>query len=392
MSWPITPARFVLTEVDERGLRDGEDAELLSVSISRGVVPRTESGSTQAASEDTSHYKRCAPGQLALNRLRAFQGGIGVSAHLGLVSPDYAVFDIDPSMDPRFVHYQARSSWFVAEMTKRLRGIGDPDTPNVRTPRINVDDVGRISMFTPPLDVQRRVADRLDLEMERIDRLITKNTLVQEQLEIRWSRLVEDAVADHPLVPLQYVTTCNESSLSDEQDPTSIIYYIDIGAVGQGRYVEEPERMSFGNAPSRARRLVRSGDTLVSTVRTYLKAVVMVPEEFDGHVASTGFAVLTPGPQVYPKYLAIACAAESFAHRVAARSRGVSYPAINASELLQLGVSLPCLDGQRKIVDRLAVVWRRHQSLHETVARQSAALERRRRSLITAAVAGQIDV
>ena len=65
----------------------------------------------------------------------------------------------------------------------------------------------------------------------------------------------------------------NEFVLSEDTDPEYTFEYLDIGSVATGRLTAKPERIRFGNSPSRARRVVRPGDTIVSTVRTYLKAV-----------------------------------------------------------------------------------------------------------------------
>ena len=60
----------------------------------------------------------------------------------------------------------------------------------------------------------------------------------------------------------------NELVLPEGTDPEYTFDYVDIGSIETGRLAAAPERIRFGNAPSRARRVVRSGDTIVSTVRT----------------------------------------------------------------------------------------------------------------------------
>ena len=75
------------------------------------------------------------------------------------------------------------------------------------------------------------------------------------------------------VIPLKRLVRINERALPESTDPEREIRYVDISSVGRGKLVKEPERMSFSDAPSRARRLVRQGDTIVSTVRTYLRAV-----------------------------------------------------------------------------------------------------------------------
>jgi type I restriction enzyme, S subunit len=71
--------------------------------------------------------------------------------------------------------------------------------------------------------------------------------------------------------PLKHLVTINRESLDETTDPDFAFRYIDIGSVGRGVLLDEPELLSFGQAPSRARRVVRAGDTLISTVRTYLR-------------------------------------------------------------------------------------------------------------------------
>ena len=96
------------------------------------------------------------------------------------------------------------------------------------------------------------------------------------------------------LVRLKYLAGINERSLPEQTDPEQRIRYIDISLVGYGYLVGEPKELRFKDAPSSARRLVRDGDTIISTVRAYLRAVWQVDGETDDLVVSTGFAVLTP--------------------------------------------------------------------------------------------------
>ena len=154
-------------------------------------------------------------------------------------------------------------------------------------------------------------------------------------------------------VPLKHLVDVNQRSLAEDTGPDQLIHYIDIGSVGTGLLVDEPKSMPFGEAPSRARRLVRDGDTIVSTVRTYLRAVWPVRGRTEELVVSTGFAVLTPRPELDPRYLGWMAQSDPFVDAIVARSVGVSYPAINPSEIGELRVDLPSLRLQRAIADYL---------------------------------------
>lgn len=147
--------------------------------------------------------------------------------------------------------------------------------------------------------------------------------------------------------------------------------------------VAEPEAMSFGDAPSRARRILRTNDCIVSTVRTYLRAVAPVGPDLDGAIASTGFAVLTPGPRLHPKYLGWVVQSGPFIDEVVARSTGVSYPAINPSALGQLDIPTPTLRRQRAIADYLdsetarvdALIVKRRRMIDLSDEREAAVIE-----------------
>ena len=94
------------------------------------------------------------------------------------------------------------------------------------------------------------------------------------------------------------------------------------------------------------------GDTILSTVRTYLRAVWPVEGNIDDLVVSTGFAVLTP-TDIEPRYFSWWVMSDVFIEEVVARSVGVSYPAINPSELGQISVRLLSVEDQQAVADYL---------------------------------------
>lgn len=149
--------------------------------------------------------------------------------------------------------------------------------------------------------------------------------------------------------PLKYFVELNPEVLPETTPPDFEFQYIDIGAVDRRRTDIHSERLRFDRAPSRARRRVRAGDVLVSTVRTYLRAVAYVPPEMDGEVCSTGFAVLRPTKRVVGSYLYFLATSPQFIEQVVARSTGVSYPAINARDLARIAVPVPDLERQKAI-------------------------------------------
>jgi type I restriction enzyme S subunit len=152
------------------------------------------------------------------------------------------------------------------------------------------------------------------------------------------------------LKPLKRLVRLNASVLPDTTPADYEFRYIDIGTVGTGFPTREPQRLRFGNAPSRARRVLHMGVTIISTVRTYLKAVYYVDKDAEALVCSTGFAVLTPGPSTQPKYVSYLVQSNTFTDRVTAESVGTAYPAIAEGRLGSFYVPVPPLPEQTAIV------------------------------------------
>ncbi len=111
--------------------------------------------------------------------------------------------------------------------------------------------------------------------------------------------------------------------------------------------------VNFVESPSRARRVINKNDVIVSTVRTYLRAVAFINFDPIDYIVSTGFAVLTPLKTINPTYLAYYCQSDFFIDLVIKNSKGVSYPAINASELACLSNLFPPHPEQTNIAQYL---------------------------------------
>lgn len=182
---------------------------------------------------------------------------------------------------------------------------------------------------------------------------------------------------------LKYIAACNSNVLPETTDEGFEFRYVDIGNVTQGSMDLDTNLIQFSAAPSRARRLATTGDSVVSTVRTYLRAVATVPESTEPLVFSTGFAVLQPRQDVCPAFLSYYLQSDEFVDRVVAHSDGVSYPAITASRLVSLHLRLPPREEQQPIADYLD---RETAHIDALIAKQEALIEtlRERRAGVVA--------
>ena len=185
---------------------------------------------------------------------------------------------------------------------------------------------------------------------------------------------------------LKFCSTCNDEIHPESMDPDTEIFYVDISSVNLSEGVIQIEAIPFEKAPSRARRRTQSGDTIVSTVRTYLKAIAYIDDRNDLTV-STGFAVLRPNQVLDSKYLSYYARSELFVGEVTSLSNGVSYPAINPITLVGIPALFPnCKKEQAQIARFLDY---KTAQLDQLIAKKQALIERlneQRIALITQAV------
>ena len=183
----------------------------------------------------------------------------------------------------------------------------------------------------------------------------------------------------------------NPETLPETTDPDFVLQYVDIGNVEEVTGVNPPQEMRFENAPSRARRVVRAGDTILSTVRTYLKAIAYFENPSGNLIVSTGFAALRPKQEISPKFLHGLVRSKEFIETVVAHSVGVGYPAINPSELACLPVWIPPLPEQRAIAAYLDRETARLDTLIAKNERLIQLLQEKRTALISHAVTKGLD-
>lgn len=169
-------------------------------------------------------------------------------------------------------------------------------------------------IITPSTQEQQSIATYLDQKCGEIDELITLQEEMITKLQSYKQSVITEAVTkgldkNVPLkdsgiewigeIPehwevkrLKNVCSTNNASLSDKTSKDFEFGYVDIGSVSFELGIHKTEKYTFQNAPSRARKIARLGDIIVSTVRTYLRAIDIInSEEKEKYIYSTGFAI-----------------------------------------------------------------------------------------------------
>ena len=148
----------------------------------------------------------------------------------------------------------------------------------------------------------------------------------------------------------------NPAQLASGTDPDYVLEYLDIGAIEQPGIIGPGRTLRFADAPSRARRMVRKGDLLVSTVRPYLRNFARVRQAPDNLVASTGYAVIRPGHGADGRFLYQHVLSSCFVEHLKTRMIGSNYPAVKAMTYAHTGCLCRRCPSSAKL-DRFSVRW-----------------------------------
>ena len=374
-----------------------------------GLVPSQSLGRKSLQSESYAGGKLVAESDLVLNRLKAHLGVFARAKQTGVISPDYSVFRSKSDVSVPYCEQLFKTQFYVAEFRRRTKGIVEGFW------RLYTDDFYDVSALIPPRTEQDQIVAYLRAQDVYFSRFIKAKReliglLTEQKLRIidhAVTRGLDASVALKPsgiewtgevpvhwsIKPLKRWVLLNASALGEKTDPDFEFRYLDIGSVKTGRLAKELERLRFKNAPSRARRILRRGDTIISTVRTYLKAIWYVNEEADDLIASTGFAVLTPGIDVEPEYLGYVIQSTAFVNRVAANSIGIAYPAIAETVLGRFPVVMPStVTEQQAIVANIKAESAPLDQAIEQALTEIKLIREYRDRQIADVVTGQLDV
>ena len=340
--------------------------------------------------------------------MRSFEGGLERAWAEGGIRSSYIVLKPAAEISVGFYQHLFKSQPYIEALRATGNFIRDGQD-------LNYSNFSLVDLPYPPVEDQALIARYLDWHGAMTGRLIRAKrrliALLNEQKQSIIHRAVTRGLdpaaklkpsgvdwlgnvpAHWEVKPLKWWADINRETLGQNTPDDFAFDYIDIGSVGTGMLTASLERLTFKASPSRARRVVRLGDTIVSTVRTYLKAIWFVGEDRSDLIASTGFAVLTPKDNVSPRFFAFALQSAAFINLVISRSDGVAYPAINETRLGSLKVALPSsMAEQDAIIAHLDEATVTYDQAIAAAQSEITLIQEFRTRLIADVVTGQLDV
>lgn len=254
----------------------------------------------------------------------------------------------DSKLLPQYAHLFLLTPIFKRELRRKIA-----TTSGIYN--LRKDHIEKIKIPLPPLTIQKQIFERLDkiAEAQKLnDDLIQKADELFQSLFYNEYELKSNQWGSKKL---------QEVCESIEQTHPKKIFkkefsYIDIASIDNDKVIRA-QIISVDKAPSRARKVVKTGDTIFSTVRPYLKHVAYISEMLNDSIASTGFCVIRPNTDlVNHHFLHYVVESEHFVKKVLPFQRGANYPAVSDKNIYGIKISLPPLEIQKQIVLKLSAV------------------------------------
>ncbi|MCG9910597.1 MAG: restriction endonuclease subunit S [Flavobacteriales bacterium] len=388
--WDALKAKHIFKERSEKGY---PDEPLLAATQTKGVVRKEEYENRTVTAQKDFHLLKLVKEEDFVISLRSFQGGIEYAYHRGIISPAYTIFyeRNKVAVNKAFYRHLFKSYPFINSLTLFVTGIREGQN-------IDYAEFKDSLLPFPPLPEQTAIANYLDAKTEQINRFIEKKekliALLKEQKQAVINELLEDKEGKWERMKLKFVSNVNKLSLGEKTNLEFEFTYLDISSVDEGGNQSETiQKIKFKDAPSRARRVVRKGDVIISTVRTYLQSITFFDSEVEDIIVSTGYAVLTPRQKtILPEFLNFAVRKKEVLDEIMANSTGITYPAITSIKLSNFKISVPSIDEQLEIIKQINTETNRILTVIGRIEREIEIVKELKQSLIAEVVTGRIKV
>ena len=184
--WEIKKVKRLFQHTKRQGF---PERTVLSVYREYGVIEKSSRDDNfNRTPEDLDTYQLVNPGDLVINKMKAWQGSLGVSSLSGITSPDYVVYAPDHEANERFLHHLFRCKLLATVYLMISNGIRPSQW------RLEPERFEDLIVFLPPPTEQGQIANYLDRETARIDALIAKVRKAIDHLREFRTALISAAV------------------------------------------------------------------------------------------------------------------------------------------------------------------------------------------------------
>lgn len=414
--WKVLPNRALFEEVRER---EHPEELMLSVTITKGVIPQqallANTFKKDSSNQDKSAYKLVRPGDVVYNKMRAWQGAVGVSQYKGIVSPAYVIQRPRPAVLPGYVHYLLRTPRFAKEAERWSYGITS-DQWSLRPEHFKM-----IYSCVPPSAEQAAIVQFLDHADRRIRRAIRAKQKLIKLLEEQKQAIIHRAVTrgldsdvrlkpsgvewlgDVPahwevthlgrLVSLTVGFPFKSEGFSRAEGDIRLLRGINV-ATGYLRWDDVVRWPAEDSANFQDYELAQ-GDIVLGLDRPIVQNGVRLAVVTKADVPSLllqRVVRIRASNHLNTDFAVLLLSGKSFVDYLTPIFTGISVPHLSPKQLMRFQVALPTMVEQQRIVDELAKVIRACRLAANRAEREIALLRDYNARLIADVVTGKLDV
>jgi type I restriction enzyme S subunit len=222
---------------------------------------------------------------------------------------------------------------------------------------VSTKDILSIKVSIPPLEIQKKIVDKLDVIFREIDKATTTAELNAKNAEAIFQSYLTDTFvkggSDWVEKSIEEITV-KTKNINPEKLPNLEFKYVDVSSVSNADFcITNTQNLLGKDAPSRAKKNILTNDIIFATVRPTLKRVAIVPTELNNQVASTGYVVLRAKPNIHFKFIFFFLLSNIFIASMEKLQRGASYPAVTDDDVKSQKLKVPSYNEQIKAVKNL---------------------------------------
>lgn len=393
-----------ITELSDERNGSRTDLELLSVYREYGVIKKSSRNDNHnVESEDLSNYKYVDEGYLVLNKMKMWQGSLGVSRHRGIVSPAYIVCKLKGTLNSDFINYLLRAAIYKTIYNKLSYGV------RVGQWDMRYDDFKNIIIYIPPEEEQDKIVRYLDNKLLKINKFIKAKKkqiqLLKEQKqaiinkavtkgldpkarmkpsEIEWIGLIPDNWEVRYLFQVTDEQKISNKNLQN-QNLLSLSY---------GKIVNKDINRTDGLLPASfdTYQVIHDGNIILrlTDLQNDHKSLRVGLATQTGIITSA-YTCLALKEPVIPNFLYLLLHSYDIRKVFYRMGSGVRQ-SMSYADIKKLPVLIPSIDEQKCIVDYCFNLINKIESMIESIEKEITLVSEYRTSLISNVVTGKVDI
>jgi type I restriction enzyme, S subunit len=237
---------------------------------------------------------------------------------------------------------------------------------------------------------QQKIVDILDHAHNIIQHRKKAIELTEELIEAAFYEMFGDPISNPKGWNKEaLIILCDKSkNIKSNEWQEKEFNYIDISSIDRGLgIIAETNRINKGNAPSRAKQIVKTQDVIFATTRPYLRNIAIVPKTLNDQICSTGFCIFRTNIELLiPEFLYILFRTESFINFIRPLMRGAQYPAIPDSILKKQRIIIPSVKQQLKFKN----IYDSNKNMIDSLQKALRLEEKQFQALLQAAFEGKL--